>query len=634
MDDSLPTRPRRTGTRRLVTVPVRAEQRDRLPDAAPPQWHRGLTLIAVTSLFIGTRALWTQATASHPPLAAIVTVCYAGILVCGVLALAVRGRRALAGVDLGVLVLAIVLVLGHYWLDHAGSDEGVLTAQAAKAILHGQPVYGQPWPWLFGTSSVGVTKTMSGGVDYTYAYPPLTALLTAPVHAFVHTTAAATLVTTAALLVGTVTLWWLLPAPWRSSATAVCLGFGLLPGYARSGYPAVLALAFLVPTVVRWPDTGAGGRLGRYGVLRAVCLGAACASQQLAWFLVPFLLVGIHAVRRGELGGRAALALIARYAGIAALVWLLVNAYFAAQDFHDWLEGSFLPITQGAILHGQGAMGLTYYFTDGSRHLDFYSYASLLLFLGLLTATVLFVRRLGPALTVMPWLSFYLATRSQDGYFLLMTPLWLAAAATVPATALATAWQPRIPQLRSRRVKATLAVGLLVPSLLCFTVAAASAPPLRMTVTPRLTDRPHRGITSVLVRAVNTTGTALRPHFASRSGQGASSWWSIRSGPATLGPHASATYVVRPPGGFRALPRSRFYLIAVTDKPMTITTVGLPSAPSAAPVPSGGSSREHPAYAPGLFSTYVNSGGDQRSCPCAAGTGEPGVRAVRRVSQS
>ncbi|MFJ3696959.1 hypothetical protein ACIPW9_22885 [Streptomyces sp. NPDC090052] len=624
MDDGLPTPGPATGTRRPVGRPVRVPRAQRLPDAAPPQWHRGLTVVAITSLFIGTRTLWTQATTSHPVVAAIVTVCYAGILTCGVLALAVRGRRALAKVDLAVLGLAIALVLCHYWLNHAGSDEGVLTAQAANAILHGRPVYGQPWPWLFGTPKVGVTKTMSGGADYTYAYPPLTALIAAPVHSVVHSTAAATLVTTAALLVGTVTLWALLPAPWRPAVTAVCLGFGLLPGYACSGYPAVVALAFLVPVVVRWPDTGAGGRLGRYGVFRAICLGAACAGQQLAWFILPFLLIGIHAVRRGELGGRAALRVVARYAGTAVLTWTVLNAYFAVDNFHGWLEGSLLPITQGAILHGQGAMGISYYFTDGSSRLDFYSYASLLLLLGLLGATLLFVRRLGPALTVLPWLPFYLATRSQDGYFLLMTPLWLAAAATVPASALATAWQPRIPRVCSLRAKAVVATVLVVPSMLCLTVAAASSPPLRMSVTPRLTDRPHRGITSVLVHAVNTTGRAISPHFASRTGQGASGWWTIRSGPATIAPHASASYVVSPPGGFRRLPRNgaRFYLIAVSDKPMTITTAALPSAPSAAapqPVRSPGP----PAYAaPGrIGGCGTDRAGRMRSCPAGGGGG-------------
>jgi hypothetical protein len=271
---------------------------------------------------------------------------------------------------------------------------------------------------------------------------------------------------------------------------------------------------------------------------------------------------------------------VARYTGTAALTWAAINVYFATQDFPTWLHGLLLPLTQKAILHGQGLMGISYYFTAGSRHLDYYSYGSILLLCGLLAATLLFVRRLGPAITVLPWLSFYLATRSQDGYFLMMTPLWLAAAATVPASALASAWQPRIPHLTGHRAKAVLAAGLVAPAVVCATVAAASAPPLRMNVTPSFAERSgHRDITRLVVRVANVTGTRLTPHFASRLGQGASDWWTASDGPASLAPHASTTYVVTPPGGVRRVPggsHPRFYLIAVTGTPMTITTARIP----------------------------------------------------------
>ncbi|MFC8520338.1 hypothetical protein [Streptomyces sp. NPDC057257] len=560
--------------RRDVSPPAVARPRATAEVDAPQQWHRGMTLIATISLFIGTRSAWTHAMLVHPPVAAVISVCYAGILVCGVLALTVRTRRALVGVDAAVLVLAVALVVCGWLLDHGGTDEGALTAQAANQIWHGRPVYGQPWPWLFGTAKSAVTKTMSGGADLTYGYPPLTALLAAPVQAVLHPAAAATLVTTGALIAGSVTLWLLLPAPWRSAATAVCLGFGILPGYARSGYPAIVALALLVPVAVRWPATGAGGRLGRGGMLRAVCLGAACAAQQLAWFFAPFLLIGLYAVRRAELGGRAASAVVTRFTGIAVLTWAGVNAYFAAQGFSAWLHGLLLPITQKAILHGQGLMGISYYFTDGSSRLDYYSYAGMLLLAGLLVATLLYARRLATAVTVLPWLSYYLATRSQDGYFLMMTPLWLAAAATVPASSLAHAWQPRVPRLTGRHAKTAVAMALVTPALLCAAIAAASPPPLRMALTTHTTDRPQPAVVSVTVRATNTTGTALAPHFASRIGQGASNWWTTISGPTALAPHSTAVYVVRPAGGHHALPGAgeRMYLIAVTGTPMTIST--------------------------------------------------------------
>jgi hypothetical protein len=538
-----------------------------------------MTLIATISLFIGTRGTWTSALTSHPPVAIVTMVCYAGILILGALALVVRTRRAQVRVDLAVLIVAITLVLCGYDLSHSGTDEAALTAQAAKEMLSGHLVYGQQWPWIFNSPNVGVTKTMSGGADYTYGYPPLAALLAAPFYTVVHSAVAVTLVVISALIAGTVVLWVMVPAPWRSAATTVCLGLGLLPGYARAGYPAVISMALLIPVVVRWPSTGARGRLGRYGVLRAICLGASCAAQQLPWFLAPFLIVGLYLVRRGELGHRSGLAVVARYTGIALLAFAVINAYFIVQNPKQWFSGLLLPLTQQAVLHGQGVMGISYYFTAGSSRLAFYSYATMALAAGLLAAFVFFIRRLGPAATVLPWWAFYLATRSQDGYYLLMTPLWLAAAATVPAAAFAGAWQPRIPRLHGRTARAALAAGLMAPALLCVAVAAASPPPLNLNVSSiKAINNGRLRITSITFQAVNTTGTALKPNFAARIGQGASSYWRIGSGPAAIGPHTSVRYVLMPPGHAKTYSVTvtknlRVYLVAFTGSPMTISSV-------------------------------------------------------------
>lgn len=146
--------------------------------------------------------------------------------------------------------------------------------------------------------------------------------------------------------------------------------------------------------------------------------------------------------------------------------------------------------------------GISYHFTDGSGHLGCYSYGSRLLLLGLLAATLPFVRRLGPALTVLPWVAFYLATRSRRRV----------------RRRLATAPSPR-----TRRAKADVADRLLAPALVCVAVTAASPPSLRMSLSlPFATHHARVGVTAIQVRDVNTTGTALTPHLASRTGQGAS----------------------------------------------------------------------------------------------------------------
>jgi len=483
----------------------------------------------------------------------------------------VRSGRTLARLDLVVLVTAVTLTLCAYAMRHAGSDEAVLTTQAAHQLLSGHPVYGQPWPWLFG-HGVALTPTATGGYDFTYGYPPLSLLLTAPLLWLGHGAAAATLVSTGALVVGTVVMWRLLPTPWRSAATLVCLGFGLLPTYARLGYPAVVALALLIPVVVGWPRMGGGGR-GDW--VRAACLGAACAAQQLPWFLAPFLLAGVYALRRGELGPRGALAAVGRIVGVATATWLLINAYFIVHEPSAWLSGIALPLTQGAVIHGQGLVDLSLYFTDGSDRLVWYSHASLLLAAGLLALFVLFVRRLGPAATVLPWCAFYAATRSQDGYYLLMTPLWLAAAVTAPPPSFTTAWQPRPAFLRGphrRRARLVVAVLLLCPSLAAVTVAATGTPPLRMHVLDA--HRSRGALTELTLRITNAGDTALRPHFTLTTGQGMNRFWIRVRGPVTLDGHASARYELRPPDGRFPLPRPgvRIRVRAFTATPMTLSS--------------------------------------------------------------
>ncbi|MEU8588381.1 hypothetical protein AB0C59_15495 [Streptomyces sp. NPDC048664] len=537
------------------------------PGQAPQQWHRVLTLLADISLFIGTRSVWGSAASHQLVIAALISLCYASILVTGVLTLVVRRARTLARLDLVVLVTAVTLVFCAVLVQHAFSDESVLTTQAARELLHGHSVYGQEWPWLF-RHGVAYTPTVTGGYDFTYGYPPLTMLLTVPLMWLGHGALPETLATTTTLAVGTVVMWRMLPVRWRSAATMVCLGFGMIPSYARLGYPAVVALAFLIPVMVRWTRMGLGGRAD-WG--RAACLGAACAAQQLPWFLTPFLLAGVYAVRRGDIGARGAAVAVGRIAGVAAGTWLLINAYYIVSEPVTWLSGIALPITQGAVIHGQGLVGISLYFTDGSDRLEWYSHASMLLAAGLLAVFVLFVRRLGPAAAVLPWCAFFLATRSQDGYYLLMTPLWLAAAVTVPPSAFATAWQPRL--LHGRRTaRAAVAAALVAPSLVAVALAATGRPPLRMEAVAD--SRTPLTVRTLAVRVSNTGDAPLEPHFTVTTGQGMSRYWKTVGGPASLAAHTTATYRIQAPDGRFALPRKgvRIRLRAFTATPMTLSS--------------------------------------------------------------
>jgi uncharacterized membrane protein YfcA len=152
-----------------------------LGEAVPPsQVHRALALVATLSLFIGTRAAWTQALTASPIVVLTLSVCYLGILLAAALALMVRTERALIVVEALILATACAMVIGAVAIHHKPSDEGTLVAQAARTMMGGGEIYGVAWPQLFVDQHVAITKTMSGGADYTFGYPPLAVLLTAP----------------------------------------------------------------------------------------------------------------------------------------------------------------------------------------------------------------------------------------------------------------------------------------------------------------------------------------------------------------------------------------------------------------------------------------------------------------------
>ena len=562
-------------------------------DVPPSQLHRALALLATISLFIGSRTNWAEALTVRPVVLLALSLGYLFILLGAVLVLTVRTERSLVLVDALIFATACVMVIGAVAVQHKPSDEGTLVAQAARTMLHGDPIYGVAWPQVFVEQAIAITKTMSGGEAYTFAYPPLAVLVTAPALSLFGFPAAASIVTTAALLIGAFTLWILLPIGWRSGATAVMLGFPFLPTYARLGYPAIIAMVLLIPVIVRWPTIAEGGRLRRSDVLKAVCLGAACATQQLAWFVTPFLLVGLYGLRRGDLPTRRALSLVGAFTGVAAAAGLVIDLPFIIRDAPAWAEGILLVLTQHAIPVGQGLVGVSFYLTSGSGALDFYSYATLLLALGLLAASAIWIRRLGPALTVIPWIVFYLSVRSQEIYYLVMTPLWLAAAATAPPSAFARAWQPALGasarlRLSSSRVgrwllgppgRAALAGMLLAPALICATSAIATKAPLEMKIVATTAHGSHgQGLWQMAVDVQNRTAVALAPHFTISTGQSITPFWTATGGPATLAPHQRATYQLTAavPAGYSPGANGYFFLRALTDQPMTVSTVSIP----------------------------------------------------------
>jgi hypothetical protein len=564
------------------------------PKAPPHQVNRMLSVLAASGMLIGAKDVWTRTVINQHAHAVIVIAYYGALLVLGVLALSVRTRRALLWVDACMLAAAGIEAVNRFFTvtsstpsganhDHIyyGTDEGSLIHMAARTLLHGGHIYGTQWPQIFSMFHVGTTPLMNGGAATGLDYPPLGVIFTAIPMKLGLTHPSAGVAATGMLLLTSLVMFLLLPRPWRPVSVIVCYGFGWLPSYAQMGYPGLMELPFLLVAVAYWHRTGEGGKLGKIGVLRAVCLGLAACLHQLTWFLAPFLVVGMLMMRRGEMPTREAFRVVARYAAIALGVFLVINVPFIAQGPMAWLRGVLTPITQEAIPSGQGLIGISYFFTSGSGNLHLYSYAGLMLGGAMLLLLVVFPRRLGLAVTVMPWLVFYLSTRSQEDYFDLTVPLWVMAAATVSTIDLDRAYHWRPAFLRTRPFRTGVVVVLLAPAVACLGLAMATPPQLKMTILQIKGPDGQTGldalaspITELTVKVNNDSGYTMTPHFATSTGATISGYWTVARGPVRLRPHEVVTYVLDAPNGAVGGPglHDRILLRAVTATPMSLST--------------------------------------------------------------
>nr|WP_296071258.1 hypothetical protein [uncultured Actinoplanes sp.] len=523
--------------------------------------HTGLSLAAVIGLVVGTRVYWTEFALPRPGLAIVLTLGYGVMLVASVLVLCVRTTAALARLDIVVLGTAVVIKAVSLWPAITGDkeirvDEGVLMDHAARTLAAGHNPYLAQWPDI---DPARATRLMDGGAAFGLGYPPFGVEMGAAVERVAGSLTGVVVLSTLALLLTAVLVFFMAPVQLRPLATAGILGTGVLTAYAENAYPSLIALPLLCVAVWNWPSIGRGGRLGAFGIVRAVAIGLAACTHQLGWFLAVFLLAGLLLLRRGRP------AVVLRYAGVALAAGLLVNLPFLVTDAAAWLHGVTEPLTQHAVPHGQGLMAISYHLIGGSGSLGFYGHASIALLLALLAAFALNLPWLGRAAVALPWILFYVALRSQDGYWVLTMPLWVAGLVTTTQADFAGAWRPRVPYRR------WVTAALFVPALACLGIAIASPQPLRMRLTtPVVAGQQVRQLT---VDVTNRSSKPVSPHFTVTDGVYLGQFWTVSSGPASLDPHATARYTLVPPQVWKPAPTGTALLRAVSDRPQTLSSL-------------------------------------------------------------
>jgi uncharacterized membrane protein len=532
--------------------------------------HRGLSVAAVMGLVVGTRGFWQSNAMSRPWLALVLTGAYLVMLIAAVIALCAPRHRVLARLDVGVLVTAIVIKTVAAWPGVSGAkgltvDEGILMDAAARALAKGNNPYTSAWPKI---DPALPTQLMDGRAVFDFGYPPLGVEIGAVFQRLFPSMTGIVLVAWLAVFATAVFVFVVAPRELRPIATLGVLGLGTFTGYADNAYPSVIALPFLCVALWGWPKIGRDGRLGRYGLVRAAALGAACSIHQLGWFLALFLVVGLIVLRLGELGLARTFTLMLRYGGTALAVFFLASLPFIVRTPHAWLTGVFEPLLQHAVPHGQGLMGITHYIIGGSAALDWFGRATIALLVALLVAFGLHLRTLGPAIAVLPWMIFMVSTRSQDGYWLLTMPLWLVALVTTTRADFAGAWRIKLPR------KELVTAALFVPVAAMFVIAVVTPQPLDFTVRTPVTA--GENLPELTVEVTNRSDERVTPHFSVATGATIASFWKIQAGPETLPAGATGTYTLAPPTKTFKVPAEGLTILrAVSDAPQTLSSIRL-----------------------------------------------------------
>jgi uncharacterized membrane protein len=572
-----------TTAAREVTLPgATVPGRNGYPTQQPLTPHRLLSLAATLGLLWPAFMAWKDIVSA--PLSGIAAVVLTGaVLLLACLVAAAKTEAELERLDRWLLVLGLLVVVA--WAAASlqlssgyTTDEAAFVHRGADLLLHGHDPYGAnllPSLATFGVPPIYSTYTMGGGVVSTLGYPSLPVLVAAPFVALLGNGQAVAIAEVFVLLVATSAAFAALPRASRPLAVVLCVGLPALGGFAVAGLSAVLMLPALIVVAHRWAEVGEHARLSRRDRVGAVALGLVLSTNQLGWFLAPFLLVGMVQLRRPHLGAVGACKVASRYGGLAALTFAALNGPFIIWGASAWWRGVTAPLSQHALPYGQGLVGLTTYLRVGGGAVDAYSYAAAALYVALLVLYAARFMTLARACFLLPAVALFVSGRSLAEYWLVLVVPIVIGAVAVDSASLRAAAQITWP----RPLPAKLVLpGLFTPAAALLAVALLTRAPLSIRILSAGLDQQRATVVRLWAWVHNGSGTPLRPNFAINSSGQATPFWRIVAGPSVLAPRASARYLLAATDVDRSGARP-FVLQAVTGSPRTISSSGLFSPP-------------------------------------------------------
>ena len=332
-------------------------------------------------------------------------------------------------------------------------------------------------------------------------------------------------------------------------------------------------LPFLVLAVWRWDRFATGRRAGLANWMGPVALGLACSIKQTPWFCVPFLLVGVFMEARAS--GRRPLGRVAGYLAVVLGVFVVVNLPFIVWQPSAWLRGTLLPLTHPLVGDGQGLVTLALHGYAHGASFPLLTVAGLLVFVSLLAAMVVRYPVAKRTWMLALPLVFFVEPRSLSSYLLDFYPAAIVAAFTV-APALRARGHSRGPRPSMRPAGLAVVVPALAAVVVC--VVAFAAPPLDMAVRSVVATQTATSLDAVTLSVRNTTGGTVTPHFMVTIGSEHPDgfWHPADHRPVVLGPGASTTVTIVPPGYTSAPAHGTHWLVeAYTSSPEALSTTPL-----------------------------------------------------------
>lgn len=548
------------------------------PEPTPTVGRRLVSLVAALSLFVGLVLGWPQIVTLSRSASLVLSAGYVGILALTIAVILARSDRRLARLD----VAAVTGAVGLFVVESlpflrsgfdGGNDEAYLGRLALRTLLHGHDPYREDYPIV--ATLRGLTPLLDGGAVTRYEYPPLMLEIGWVLSHIWAPLGQPQVVAGLGVIATAIIVFRVLPTSYRALAVTIVFGLGLFANFAFLSMPAMIALPLLCLAAARWTAIGAGGTLSRVHIAQAVALGLAAAAQQLSWIVATFFLVALWRVRRGELDRRPAAMVIAPFLGIALLVFAIASAPFAIHDVRSWSSAMVSVFFQHSFPNGVGVVTLSVAVLGHSGALQFFSYATAVLFATLLLVTGVAIRRVAPIVPLFLTVGLLLSTRSTPDYFEIFIPLWVVWALTAEPEAIGRSrplLEKQLARVGFAARRPALAVALaFLPALALAGVAVATPAPLRITV-ERATLATNQ-LQSVTVRVTNLGDRRIQPSFAISQRSRVNTLWSDAGHP-TLAPGETVTVTLRPDTGrYAVLPF--LYVYAMAPEPASVSSIPL-----------------------------------------------------------